>query len=597
MICCLNPNCLQENPSCPDQTKFCSSCGTELILLSGRYRPIRRIGKGGFGITYLAEDNGRFNKPCVIKQLVLQVPDAKRLFEDEARRLEELADYPAIPRLLAYHSDLSYLYLVQEFVVGQDLGQELQEKGTKNELQVKDFLHDILPILSMIHGRGIVHRDIKLDNIMRGADDKLVLIDFGISKIIPINNTVKPGTMAGTSGYAAPEQMKDGIATPASDLYSLGAACFHLLTNVRPEIVFIDYGYQWTKNWQQHLTQPVSKELVEIIEKLLIYEYLDRFQSATEVINALSQQALASSAPTLVSSSSPAPSTIIINNAVPHNKALPNKNPPDQKNLARNLWVWPLVAGALLISYYSIYSLISVVDKTLSSATKEIKNTDNNTNKTEEIDNKKKIADFTQEIKNNPDSYAAYMGRADARFADGESQEAIKDYDQTIKLNPDYGDAYGNRGNAWYKLGDLQKAIADYNKAIELNADDAAAYHNRGMVRNELGEYQSALKDLNQAIKLKADEPDFYAERSNSKYGIKNYQGALEDAEQAIKLKADNPNFYVSRGNARLLLNDDKQGSLQDYKKAASLYQTQGLVPSTDKNYQGLLQTIKDMEK
>jgi serine/threonine protein kinase len=592
MICCLNPNCLQENPSCPDQTKFCSSCGTELILLSGRYRPIRRLGKGGFGITYLAEDNGRFNKPCVIKQLVLQVPDAKRLFEDEARRLEELADYPAIPRLLAYHSDLSYLYLVQEFVVGQDLSRELEQGGIQNESQVKDFLNAILPILSMIHGRGIVHRDIKLDNIMRGDDHKLVLIDFGISKIIPINNTVKPGTMAGTNGYAAPEQMKDGIATPASDLYSLGAACFHLLTNVRPEIVFMDYGYQWTKNWQQHLKQPVSRELVEIIDKLLSYEYRDRFQSATEVINILQRQTPDPAVSSFVSPPSNASTTIIVNNTLPNNPS-PDYSSQLPNNLARNLWVWPLVAVSLFGSYFAIYSFFSVIGKAFQSTPAETVTTKNNT---DSVEKKKTTEDYTQDIKKNPNSYEAYMGRADAKYASGDYKGSIADYNQTIKLKPDYGDAYGNRGNSWYELGEKRKAMADYSKAIELNPDDQPAYSNRGFLRNELGEYQSAIKDFDQSIKLNADDSNSYRGRSDAKSSVKDYHGALEDAEQAIKLKNDDPNAYISRGNARFWL-DDKQNSLQDYKKAVSLFQQQGLVPTTDKNYQSLLESIKEMEK
>jgi serine/threonine protein kinase len=119
----------------------------------------------------------------------------------------------------------------------------------------------------------------------RRSDGKLILIDFGASK--QLQGTVKTGTSIGTFGYAPLEQMRDGKVYPASDLYSLGATCFHLLTGVHPGELYQEYGYGWVKIWRRYLNQPISKELGEILDKLLEVEYQDRYQSAEDVLKDL----------------------------------------------------------------------------------------------------------------------------------------------------------------------------------------------------------------------------------------------------------------------------------------------------------------------
>ena len=106
MICCLNSAC--HNPSSADGTKFCISCGVPLVILRTRYRPVKFLGGGGFGKTYLAEDIDKLNETCVIKQLAPQVQGtaglqkATQLFKEEARRLQQLGEHPQIPTLLGY---------------------------------------------------------------------------------------------------------------------------------------------------------------------------------------------------------------------------------------------------------------------------------------------------------------------------------------------------------------------------------------------------------------------------------------------------------------------------------------------------------------
>ena len=241
MICCLNPDCSQ--PINPDDNEFCQSCRTPLIpLLINRFRVLRVLSnKGGFGRTYLAEDSQKLNEPCVIKQLAPKqsgtyaLKKAKELFIEEAKRLQDLGEHPQIPTLFAYFEDNGFLYLVQQFIKGANLLDELAQKGKYKETQIRELLLDLLPSLKFIHERQVIHRDIKPQNIMRRVSDgKLVLIDFGASKQLTTTVHTQIGTQIGSYGYSPLEQIQLGEAYPASDLFALGATCFHLLTGVHP---------------------------------------------------------------------------------------------------------------------------------------------------------------------------------------------------------------------------------------------------------------------------------------------------------------------------------------------------------------------------
>ncbi|MEH2069954.1 MAG: serine/threonine-protein kinase [Nostoc sp.] len=297
MVCCVNPDC--QKPLNPEKNNYCHSCQAELLpLLGGRYRPTQVLSdEGGFGRTYLAEDVHKLNECCVVKQFAPKLhgtgplTKAVELFKQEASRLQQLAEHPQIPTLLAYFEQNGYLFLVQQFIDGQNLLKEWGTQGNYNEIQIRELLLDLLPLLTFIHVRGVIHRDIKPQNIIRRqSDGRLVLIDFGASKQLTATVQTKIGTVIGSHGYTALEQMQEGKAYPASDLFSLGATCFHLLTGVRPSQLWIHQGYGWVKSWQQYLNSPgrdkisVSVELAEILDRLLQPDIEKRYQSAEEVI-------------------------------------------------------------------------------------------------------------------------------------------------------------------------------------------------------------------------------------------------------------------------------------------------------------------------
>lgn len=299
MLCCLNPDC--QDPINPDGSKYCQYCGTLLIsLLRGHYRVIKLLSdEGGFGRTYLAEDVDKLNEQCVVKQLAPKFQEASalrkavELFKEEAKRLQQLGEHNQIPTLLAYFEQDNYLYLVQQFIDGQNLLKELQQQGTFSESKIRQLLLDLLPILKFIHDRGVIHRDIKPQNIIRRqSDGQLVLIDFGASKQLSTTVMMKTGTAIGSHGYTPIEVMQDGKAYPASDLFGLGATCFHLLTGIRPSQLWMEQGFSWVTSWRKYLSNSGSGitsrlKLGKVLDKLLKTDIEKRYQSASEVLSDL----------------------------------------------------------------------------------------------------------------------------------------------------------------------------------------------------------------------------------------------------------------------------------------------------------------------
>ncbi|MGL5509123.1 MAG: protein kinase domain-containing protein, partial [Microcoleaceae cyanobacterium] len=298
---CLNGDCLTVNSI---NSKFCEKCGQQL-LLRNRYQAIKLIGQGGFGRTFLAKDLDKPSKSyCVIKQFLAttqgqqNIDKASELFAQEGKRLEQLGKHPQIPELFAYFVENDQqAYLVQEYIAGQNLQDELKNQGVYKEIQIIELLLDILKILNFIHKNQVIHRDIKPENIIRrSSDGKLVLVDFGAAKHFSSPTALNvTGTVIGSAQYCSPEQAR-GKPVFASDLYSLGVTCIHLLTNVDPFQLFDISENDWV--WQSYLVNnSVSQELVDILNKLIVVGLKQRFQSVQAVWQVLTKHHLIAKLP------------------------------------------------------------------------------------------------------------------------------------------------------------------------------------------------------------------------------------------------------------------------------------------------------------
>lgn len=277
------------------QTLLGKLCGTKQRFRD-RYEILKILGRGGFGVTFLARDVGLPGEPlCVIKQLCPKVSDAgalhraKQRFEQEAKTLAKLGSHAQIPMLIDYFELEGEFFLVQEFVRGFTLAKEIRRNGPFSETAVKQFLWEFLPLLQYIHDRRVIHRDIKPTNIIRCKDDgRLVLIDFGaVKETISLldESSVKQSStqFVGTVGFAPPEQLASRPIY-ASDIYALGITCLYLLSGQSP----LEFDYEFTTGevrWR-NLIQ-VGDVLANVLNRMLRVNPQDRFKSAQEVINIL----------------------------------------------------------------------------------------------------------------------------------------------------------------------------------------------------------------------------------------------------------------------------------------------------------------------
>jgi serine/threonine protein kinase len=293
MSYCISPTCPAPDKNSPT-TNFCMSCGAK-ILLKDRYRALKLLGQGGFGKTFKAVDEDQPRKPlCVIKQFAFSNnhPETRqialKLFYEEAQHLEALGKHDQIPELHAYFDVEGQPYLVQQFIDGQDLEQELATAGTFSQTKIRELLESLLPVLDFLHHQSppVIHRDIKPANIIRRrSDGGLVLVDFGAAKQATQSMLAKTGTAIGSAEFAAPEQARRKPAF-ASDIYSLGVTCIYLLTQVSPFDLFDMNQDTWV--WRDYLVDnPVDEKLGNILDKMIANNLCNRYQSATNVIETL----------------------------------------------------------------------------------------------------------------------------------------------------------------------------------------------------------------------------------------------------------------------------------------------------------------------
>jgi serine/threonine-protein kinase len=265
--------------------------------IGGRYQILTRLGNGGFGTTFLAQDMQRPGNPhCVVKQLTLPSTDpiifraAKRLFDEEAATLEMLGSHNQIPLLLAHIEENQEFYLVEEYIEGHDITEELPYGVSLSEEVVTQMLCQILEVLAFVHQNDYVHRDIKPANLRRrDSDGKIVLLDFGAVKqicnqTINLQGQVVSTVVVGTPGYMPGEQAQ-GCPHFSSDIYAVGAIAIEALTGIKPQNFQLNNKGEII--WRDKAA--VSNNFGNIIDIMVRYDYRQRYQSASEALQAISK--------------------------------------------------------------------------------------------------------------------------------------------------------------------------------------------------------------------------------------------------------------------------------------------------------------------
>ncbi len=275
---CHKPNLRRAN--------FCQHCGQDIVLNNGgpSYYITRIIKEGGQGAVY--ETVGDDGKVYAVKEMLDRFTDPKERaealerFDEEAQLLKRLS-HPRIPRIYASFKDEERQYLAMDFVRGKDMEDIIRERGALPEAEVLTWADQLCDVLNYLHNHRpepIIFRDMKPSNIMIEPDGGLKLIDFGIAKVF---QRAQRGTQIGTPGYAPPEQYQ-GLASPSSDIYALGATLHHMLTgrDPRDEPPFSFppvYG----------LNPKISRRTSDAVGKALQMKPEDRYQSVAELRAAL----------------------------------------------------------------------------------------------------------------------------------------------------------------------------------------------------------------------------------------------------------------------------------------------------------------------
>ncbi len=204
-------------------------------LLDGRYRIESRIARGGMATVYLALDV-RLDRTVALKVMhrsLAEDPAFVRRFIGEAKSVASLS-HPNVVHVFDQGTDTDVVYLSMEYVPGKTLRDTLRDRGRLPAREALEIMIPVLAALGAAHQAGMVHRDVKPENVLLTDDGRVKVVDFGLARAIEATNQTRTGVMIGTIGYMSPEQVMTGGADVRSDVYAAGIMLFELVTGQQP---------------------------------------------------------------------------------------------------------------------------------------------------------------------------------------------------------------------------------------------------------------------------------------------------------------------------------------------------------------------------
>ncbi|WP_026732041.1 serine/threonine-protein kinase [Fischerella sp. PCC 9605] len=506
--------------------------------LVGRYQIISHLGGGGFGETFVACDTQLPGSPkCVVKKLKPQATDpvslqtARRLFDTEAQVLHKLGTHNQIPQLLAYFEESEEFYLVQEFIEGHDLSQEITPGKPLSQDQVISLLEEILRILDFVHRQNVIHRDVNLYNLLRREQDgKLVLIDFGAVKqittqVINPNGKTKFTVAIGTPGYIPSEQAQ-GNPKYSSDIYAVGIIAIQALTGLSPD-QFEEDADSNEIIWQNHTTE-VSQEFAQFLDKMVRYDFRQRYPSATEALQALKEL------------NNPSSQTIALNIPFSNQNSIKINKP--KKSILIKLLSGVMLAGLGTAASIYIFHTINSVNAT------ELYRQANVLYELQRYQDA--LSTYEKAVKIRPDYADAWNGQGNALNELKKYKAALSAYDKAIQIEPDYLKAWVGRGFVLKNLQRDQEAIASFDKALQLENNSPKVWNAKGEVLSNLKRYDEAISAYEQAIKWQKDDYVAWYNKALTLQNLKRYEEAISAYDQAVEIKPSYAEAWYQRGNA-----------------------------------------------
>ncbi len=583
-----------------------------LQILGSRYSIIQPLGGGGFGQTFLANDLHLPGHPCcVVKRLQprntdgISLDSARRLFNSEAEALYTLGNHDQIPRLLAHFEENRQFYLAQEFIQGDLLAEEIQPNAHLTETQTIEMIQDVLTTLCVVHDHGVIHRDIKPSNLIRRElDRKIVLIDFGAVKQIsnqPITE-VAPHSMTvavGSLGYMPNEQLA-GQPCLSSDIYAVGILALQALTGRDPKRIPKDPTTSELM-WRELVS--IRPELATVIDKMVRYDYRQRYADAKEALTALQQatapaQAAVSAQIDLSSQALEAHvawlerADDLFEQSRFHEAARCYEKVVKVQPQATTAWFKLGIAldnieqYALAVEAYQrvteqqsedylawlklgkVRERLGQYEAALVAYDEVLKLQPKNywvwadrgqiLEKTERVE--EALAAYDRAIELKPDFQLAQesrkqllitLQRVDELYTLQHYDEAIAACDQALQENPQDATMWLMRGMALENQQDLAAAAIAYNTVIRLQADDHMAWFRLGTVLEELGHPKRAAKAYGNVTRLQPHNHWAWYQRGRMLEQLSDYHAAIAAYQKAAKLQ---PTFDSAQKASQRLL-------------------------------------------
>jgi serine/threonine protein kinase len=582
-------------------------------ILNYRYKITREIGRGGFGITYLAEDQTNANSLCVVKQLNpynAEISTAKRLFQREAKTLKELKEAEQIPDFVEYFEEDSNYYIVQEYIQGKTLDTLIHENWDSESLS--RFLWDVLSVLEKLHKNNIIHRDIKPANLIKSDFNcKIVVIDFGAVKQLNIsqNNANSSqenqvlnqptATRIATAEYA-PREQKQGKPLLNSDIYALGMTALQLVTKISPIAI--------KRNNQDNivLDRPfnnIDPPLLAILNKMVKNDHKKRYQSASEVLKAIDSRA--KEPPTHINLTEPLLSNLNNKTLQPTEPLLSNLNnktlQPTEPLLStlNNKTLQPtepLPSNAHHLnngknsSFSSTKLVFNIVEK--NTEEKIIYDQDNSNNLSNyhgREDNTLNL--LSANLKNKPflislsiigliiliSEFIApwirpiyFTHQGNRLLEQKQAEESLKQFYTVTSLQENSFVGWKGQGDALLTLGRVSGALGAYKKANSLKPNNVEILNDLGKVYYEQDNHQAALDALDRATKFNPKFASAWLNKGLNLIALERYEDALKSLDRARDLEPQNP--YVWRNRGLVLQNLGRPSeSGESYQKALEL--------------------------
>ncbi|MBK9214479.1 MAG: tetratricopeptide repeat protein [Chloracidobacterium sp.] len=596
-------------------------------VLQNRYRIISRLdtkpdgkAKGGMGAVYLAVDT-RLSCEVAVKQTINENAELSeemtKAFEREAKLLAILR-HPSLPRVTNHFIEDNAQFLVMDLVHGNDLDDVRRDYGGWLPVELALNLADqLLAVLEYLHSHNppVIHRDIKPSNLKLTQNGHLMLLDFGLAKgtVGLMSQHNDRSLFAMTEAYASPEQLEGEITEARSDLFSVGATFYELLTGQAPLHALTKRAFALAMRKPDplcpihELNMDVPVEISRIFMQALALDIENRPSSASEFRRVLGQTEIENELQTVQGDED---RTFPLFSRSESEDRLVTDTEKDLIKGIEQLRLRAERAEELVQEQrqrqeaekrHQAESARKQREAEVARQ-KEIKRLKIEEAKLQEEKKRLERAIILEEAKEKKvttwkrvgvavltitilgglfwlasglfssvsNTASDYYGIAYNCEKEMDNDCALANFSKAIELRPDFPEAYLGRGTAYVNKGSYDDAITDYSRAIELRNAFATAYHNRGVAYARKGNFDNAIRDYNQAIELEPNDASTYHNRglANAKKG--NYEQAIKDYNRAINIKPNDAGVHVSRGVAFSKKGNIDQ-AIADYRMALKL--------------------------